>query len=96
VRNQLGLYDDAITYLDDALALGQDNPYTFANIAQSFLKIGAVEQAHRHINRSLTNDNTNPYANRIKGDCYKASGEYEHACKEYKKALKNGYSLLYS
>jgi len=93
--NQVGFYDEAISYLSRALVLEGTNPFALSNMAYSQFMIGHSEEALKTVNTSLDNDNTNAFAYTVKGQVLHDLGEPERACKEYKKAVHMGYSLLY-
>jgi predicted negative regulator of RcsB-dependent stress response len=64
-------------------------------MAESYLRIGMVEDALDYSSKSLLNDNTNAYAFKIKGECLLQMDEKEKACAEFTKAIQMGYSVTY-
>lgn len=95
VSNKIGLYDEALFYLEEALNLEPDNPYALSNAALAYLHTGQLDRAFKAVEKSIKNDNTNSFAYRVKGECLMAMEENERACKEFKKAIQMGYTVLH-
>ncbi len=95
ISNEIGNYDDAISYFDQALVKEPGQPYALSNKAYSVMKKGDIDQALKLVNRSIENDNTNSFAYKVKGDIMVKKGEDKKACKQYRKAVEMGYVLLY-
>ncbi|NND94662.1 MAG: tetratricopeptide repeat protein [Flavobacteriales bacterium] len=95
VCNQIGIYDESIFYLDEALKLEPENPYALANASLAYLRTGQLNVAFTMIEKSLKNDNTNSFAYRVRGECLLTMGENDRACKDFKKAIQMGYTVLH-
>ncbi|NND94661.1 MAG: tetratricopeptide repeat protein [Flavobacteriales bacterium] len=93
VCNELGLYDEAIFYLERALFQEPENPYALSNIALSYLHIGQLEKASEFVGRSIRNDPDNSFAYRVKGEYFIALGDNTKSCKEFNRALQLGYYI---
>ncbi len=77
VYSKLDRYDSAIAYLEDAVKLEPDNPLYREILAESYLRIGALEKAHDHIDAALRLDPTSEEALFLNGAIYYEMGRYE-------------------
>lgn len=95
VCNKIGEYYEAMHYIQDALADEPDNPYAQANMAQAKLNLGKLDEAYKLAEKSIQNENSNAFAYMVKGQCLILMDEKPRACREFKKAIQLGYSVMY-
>lgn len=95
IYTRIGMFEESLSYLDEALTFDPQQPIALANKAFAQYKLTMNDEALTTVNKSLQNYPTNPFACKVKGLILVAKEDQTKACKEFQKAKKYGYNDLY-
>jgi Tfp pilus assembly protein PilF len=95
IYTRIGMFEESLSYLDQALSFDSQQPIALANKAFAQYKLTMYTEALSTVNKSLQNYPTNPFACKVKGLILAATNNQSKACKEFQKAKKFGYNDLY-
>lgn len=93
LADQLGHYDQAITYFHNAVALNSDFAVGYANLGLAYINLWDFESAEAQCQKSLSLDEYNCAAHYCLGRIYKASDDeeqWEQALRHYTQVLAYG------
>jgi tetratricopeptide (TPR) repeat protein len=81
----IGLYRQAIPYLQAALNKAEYNEYLLMEkIARSYQAVGDLSQAEKYYNESIEKQEMNPWVHLSLAEVYFKQGKYREAKKHYK------------
>lgn len=89
-KNQLGLFDEALSDLNESILLDPNTPNPYAHRAYSYLKLNDNLNAESDIKRSINLDSEYGYAHYVLGLIEQSKGKINEACISWNNALKLG------
>lgn len=95
IYTRIGMFEESLSYLDQALTFDAQQPIALANKAFAQYKLTMYNEALDTVNKSLQNYPTNPFACKVKGLILVATDNQSKACKEFQKSKKYGYNDIY-
>jgi tetratricopeptide (TPR) repeat protein len=92
---EMGDYKTAITYYNKVLEMDPREALGYSNRSYNRYKLGENEAALKDINESIRLYPGNSYAYRVRGLIYLAMKDPNRACKDFTKALEQGFTRMY-
>ncbi len=78
---------EALEYIEKAIALKPDNGYIVDSLGWVYFRLGDYQRAAKELNRSLELEAEDPHIHDHLGDVYRSLGKRTEALEQYKKAL---------